>query len=180
MPATSWELHFLWLWTILKMSGILFWMHTTWLGSAHLHGPSCLYHLRAMSQSSGTAEGSGYVYLHWAILLMWRHWLAVLHVELWGREGEFLLDNFFFFISLWKKKDLFNFLIDLLSFQNAVLEFWMSLVICTQITAKRLSLLVTRKPRPDLLLNGLGKAQNMRKVTASQACIVQIGTAIWN
>ena len=56
----------------------------------------------------------------------------------------------------------------------------MSLVVCTQITAKRLSLLVTRKPRPDLLLNGLGKAQNMRKVTASQACIVQIGTAIWN
>ena len=104
MPATSWELHFLWLWTILKMSGILFWMHTTWLGSAHLHGPSCLYHLKAMSQSSGTAEGSGYVYLHWAILLMWRHWLAVLHVELWGREGEFLLDNIFFFISLWKKK----------------------------------------------------------------------------
>lgn len=33
----------------------------------------------------------------------------------------------------------------------------------TQITAKMLSLLVTRKPRPDLLLNDLGKAQNMKE-----------------
>lgn len=114
MPATSWELHFLWLWTILKMSGILFWMHTTWLWSAHLHGPSCLYHLKAMSQCSGTADGSGYVYLHRTILLMWKHWLTVLHVELWGREGEFLLDNFFFI--LWKKIFVLNSLISWFTF----------------------------------------------------------------
>lgn len=146
------------------MSGILFWLLTTWLWSAHLHGPSCLYHLKAMSQSSGTMDGSGYVYLHWTILLMWKYWSTVLHVELWGMEGEFLPDIFFFLLfekNICFKR--FNFLIDLLLFQNAVLEFWISLVVCTQITAKRLSLLVTRKLRPDLLLNGLGKAQNMRE-----------------
>lgn len=44
-----------------------------------------------------------------------------------------------------------------------VSEFWMSPVVCTQITAKRLSLLVTRKQKPDLFLNGLGKAQNMQE-----------------
>lgn len=47
------------------------------------------------------------------------------------------------------------------SSRNAVLEFWMSLVICTQ-TTKRLSLLVaSRDEIPSLV--ALGKAQNMRE-----------------
>lgn len=55
------------------------------------------------------------------------------------------------------------FVINLLRYWIAVSEFWMSPVVCTQITAKRLSLLVTRKQKPDLFLNGLGKAQNMQE-----------------
>lgn len=56
-----------------------------------------------MSQSSGTVDGSGYVYLRQTIRLIQKHWSAVLHVELWGREGEFLLGIFF----LYSLKDIF-------------------------------------------------------------------------
>lgn len=121
-----------------------------------------VYHLKAMLQNTGTVESLGYMYLHPTILLIWKHWSTALHVEWWGRKGKFLWQCFSctlkeIFVSHSLIYSLIFFLI------NAALEFWMSLVVCTQMTAKRLSLLVTCKLRPDLLLNDLGKAQNMRE-----------------
>lgn len=146
------------------MSGILSCLHTTWLWSAHFHGPSCFYHhLKALSQNSGTADGSGYVYLHRTILLMWKALVNCFACWIVGQDGPVFLWQFFPPYSL-KEVFVFNSLISLLiyfSSRNAVLEFWMSLVICTQ-TTKRLSLLVASRGQIPSLV-ALGKAQNMRE-----------------
>lgn len=166
MPTTSWELHFLWLskpfWRCLGFYfdcsqhdfGQLICMDhlvsITWKQCHKVRGPWMARDMCTCIEPSCWCESTGRLF-------------CMLNCGAW--RASFSLT--FFFFSLFFEKNIclkrFNFLIDLLLFQNAVLEFWISLVVCTQITAKRLSLLVTRKLRPDLLLNGLGKAQNMRE-----------------
>lgn len=128
-------------------------------GSAHLHGPSCLHHLTSSVADRGDHRGL---------------WMCVLTLlpSCWNESTDklvcmwdcFSLFNLFiyFFNYLLVYKRLY-FVINLFRYWIAVSEFWMSPVVCTQITAKRLSLLVTRKQKPDLFLNGLGKAQNMQE-----------------
>lgn len=146
------------------MSGILSCLHTTWLWSAHLRGPSCFYHhLKALSQNSGTVDGSGCVYLHRTILLIVKSTGQLFCMLNCGAGRASFSLTIFYPYSL-KEVFVLDSLISRLiyfSSRNAVLEFWMSLVICTQ-TTKRLSLLVASRGQIPSLV-ALGKAQNMRE-----------------
>lgn len=167
MPTTSWELHFLWLF---KPFGrcLGFYSDCTQHDSGQL---ICMDHLVSITwKQCRRARDRGWPGMG---VLASNHPADVKALidcsACWivGQGGRVSPWQFFFPYSL-KEIFVLNSLTSWLIyffffFQNAVLEFWMSLVVCTQITAKRLSLLVTRKPRPDLLLNGLGKAQNMRE-----------------
>lgn len=80
------------------MSGILSELHILWLWSAHLHGSSCPCHQKQCCRVWELWLQDTCI-LHQIILLIWKQWLTVLHVEMWGRTMSFSLSSFPFFFD---------------------------------------------------------------------------------
>lgn len=99
-------------------------------------------------------------FLHCTILVKWKLQSTGLHVGLGCFLWIFLVVVTFIYFNLFSIMLFLDWLTLVLS---DVSEFWMFSVVYTQITAKRLSLLVTRKQRPDLFLNGLGRHKTWKK-----------------